>query len=122
MLTTKTCSLLSRRSAGVSVGPWCPRRFASSMTSAAGAPIWVVSSLLLHVDDDGLEVGHLLARAIAADPADAALLPGAAAKRDMRFPVIGGLVDVYPSGLEPLRETQRTVDITRVDGAEQAIW
>src|SRR5256885_2161808 len=97
-------------------------RSASAMTSATGTLVSVVSSALLHVHDDRLEVGHLFDRAIAADSADAALLPGAAAKRDMRFPVIGGLVHVHPSGLEPLREAQRTVDITRVDGAEQAIW
>src|ERR1700730_6558880 len=62
---------------------------ASSITSARGTLLSVVSSRLLHVHDDRLEVGHLLDRAIAADPTAAALLAGAPAKGNVRFPVVG---------------------------------
>src|SRR5690242_9396834 len=96
-------------------------RSASAMTSATGEPVSVASSTLLHVDDDRLEVGHLLDGAVAANPADATFLAGAAAKRNMGFPIIGRFVDVHPACLQPLGEAEGAIDVPRVHRSQQAI-
>src|SRR5450759_1551488 len=83
------------------------RRWAASAPKIRrGAPDVTPRSHALDLDDDGLEVRHLLEREASADSPDAALLARAASERQVRLPIVGRLIDVDPTGLEPIREAQ----------------
>src|SRR5260221_565459 len=75
-------------------------RSASSIGSSSG-PLPPID-----LDHDRLEVRHLLERKTPADPPDAAVLAGAAAKRQVRLPVVGRFVDVHPTHLEAVGEAE----------------
>src|ERR1700674_135036 len=87
-------------------------RSASAMGSSSG-PLPAID-----LDHDRLQIGHLLECEPAADTSDAAVLAGAAAKWQMRLPVVGRLVDVHPAHLQAVGKAQRAGEVTRVHGAQ----
>src|SRR6202140_729912 len=98
-------------------------RPASAMGSSSGEVTAGTSrSSAFDLDDDRLQVGHLLQREASADATDAALLAGAAAERQVSLPVVGRLVDVDPTGLETIREAEGAREVFCVNRAEQPIW
>src|SRR6266446_4699700 len=95
-------------------------RPASAIGSSRG-PSGTRALRALDLDDHGLQVGHLLERAVASNPPDAAAFARAPAERDVRLPVVRRLVDVDPADLQCLRHTQRPREVARVDRSEQAV-
>src|SRR5438094_3385263 len=84
-------------------------------------PARVRRSLRRYLDDDGLQVGHLLEREAASDSPDAALLAGPAAERQVRLPVVGRLVHVHPPCFQRVGKAERAREVPGVHGAEQAV-
>src|SRR5436189_2081243 len=58
------------------------------------------------VDNDRFELGEAIHREAAADAADAAARTGPATERQVRFPIIGAVVDVDPARPNRLGEPQ----------------
>src|SRR5665213_325801 len=90
-------------------------RSASAIGSSSG-PLPAID-----LDHDRLEVGHLLEGETPADPPNTAVLASAAAKRQVRLPVVGGLVDVHPTHLEVVGEAEGTGKVAGVDRAQEPV-
>src|SRR5258706_13897651 len=80
-------------------------RPASAIGSSRG-PSGTRALRALDLDDHGLQVGHLLERAAASDPPDAAAFARPAANREVRPPAVRPLVDVNPTDPQSLRHAQ----------------
>ncbi len=72
-------------------------------------------------EHDRLQLGERVHDVRAADPADAAVGPGAAAEREVCLPVVGRLVDVDPAGADAVGELEAGCEVGGEDRREQAV-
>src|ERR1700693_3120040 len=75
----------------------------------------------IDLDHDSFHIGHLFEGETATDSADAAVLAGPPAEREMRLPVVGRLVHVHPAHLQAVGKTQSARKIASVNGAKEPV-